>query len=170
MSAVNLSNVTELFTKYDLRDAGKLSTKDIANVAYELLTDADTANNDTGSLFATFVLGGKDKTGLLPDFDKDGMVSAKELKTLAAKSGSADRIGSADLQAAFTDNYKEGATIDTKKLADLAGIETPEEPATDTGSLLKQFLPMLLMMMRMFMGGFGGGFGGGYGGGYGQYR
>ncbi len=114
---------SSIVQQYDRNQDGALSNEEILLGANELairkqeLTDismmpgseslhiGEQLNriNYTGSIFNTFLNGGANGTGLLPDANQDGLITQAEIDQLAAADGDATTLNSADFSTAFND-------------------------------------------------------------------
>lgn len=108
MSSVGLSQLGQYFPKYDIDKNGKLDRPEVAQAALNLLGSDNPQDQTAGSLFSTFVQGGKDGQGLFPDFNQDGGLSLNELSTLAGASGNSNALESGDFQASFGNRFQPG--------------------------------------------------------------
>jgi hypothetical protein len=172
MASVNASYLKGLLFKppgqqgsYDIDGNGKLDRPELAKASLNLMGQEDPNAQNAGRLVATFVQGGKDKAGLLPDFDGDGALKSDEIDQFA---GNSQNITSDNFKRTFGDRYQEGGTtLDIPGLQKTAQENLPkftsDNPQTfgnSLGSLVggnnPQFMQMLTVVMGMikqYMGG-----------------
>lgn len=111
---------------------GVTDRQELANAAYQILGNPDATSQDLalGSLFASFVLGGKDGQGLNPDINQDGGVTGNELALIAKGDNQSTGISKNDIAQAFGSRVKTGGNSFT--LSDLQTIA--QSTQTDAAS------------------------------------
>jgi hypothetical protein len=98
-------------------------------------TDIASAYQDTTSLLFTLLKGGRNKQGLLPDYNRDGRVSADELAFMARSDGRSKDISSADFQRTFGNAANTtGNVVTDQDRQDIRNIANgqPENPLNPT--------------------------------------
>jgi hypothetical protein len=108
MSSVNISQFQYFFRPgwqggYDIDGNGKLDRPEIAKASLNLMGQEDPQT--AGRMMATFVQGGSDGQGLLPDFNNDNALSYEELAQFAGPGG---QISSQNFQETFGNRYQPG--------------------------------------------------------------
>jgi hypothetical protein len=112
MSSINVSQMRGFFKPgqkggYDINGDGKLDRPEIAKASLNLLGSENPQAQNAGRLMATFVQGGKDGKGLLPDYNHDNALSLNELNRFAGPSGN---ISSKNFQNTFGDRFQSGGS------------------------------------------------------------
>ncbi len=128
---VSLKNAYQVFSQYDHNGDQRLTREEIAKAALDL---HEQGRIDEFLLFATFVQGGKDGSGLFPDGDHDNALSLSELERLASGDGSDKIISPRDFQKLFKTQAGQGNLIDLLKLQELALGATSTPPASSSAS------------------------------------
>ncbi len=149
-TGVPMSRVLTIFDQFDQDGDGKLSKQEIARAALEM---ANEGRNTEFTLFATFLQGGKDGTGLFPDDDGDGYLSRQELEGLAGADGDSSAIKQSDFAAKFPDLVGGGNAISTDKLNQVA---YPNQYGLGSGNLQNLNIVQLLqqLILSLFTGRF----------------
>ena len=157
MSAVSVSTLQPLFQRFDADRNGKMDRAEIAQASLNLLQSGDAVQINQGNLFATFVQGGVNKNGLLPDMDKDNALSLAELSNLASHSGDGAAIEASDFQKGFGNAFVAGGnTVDMAKLKELAatkpvtGGPDPLPPQPQINNFFQLMLQMMTLMLGLF--------------------
>jgi hypothetical protein len=151
---VSVSSLQGLFRPgvrggYDIDGNGVLDRPELAKASLSLMGNENPNAQNAGRLLATFVQGGKNGQGLLPDYNGDNALSLGELNRFAGPSGV---IGPQNFQQTFGDQYQAGGSnINIPGLQDIASQNSPKfrstNPATFTnavGSLHAGINPTLL--------------------------
>src|SRR5262245_20141877 len=98
---VSLNDIRNIFDQADLNRDGKLNDKEIATAVVMANSSDKSSSKELTSFFGTLIKGGKDKTGLKPDLDKDGQVSFREISMLARKAGDRSTVEVDDFKSMF---------------------------------------------------------------------
>jgi len=172
MSSVNVSYLQGLLFKpgrqggYDIDGNGVLDRPELAKASLNLMGQEDPNAQTAGKLVATFVQGGKDKQGLLPDYNGDKALSSQELTQFA---GGKPTITSDNFKQTFGDRYQPGgSSLDINGLQQIGQQNLPKyssnNPQTFSNSLgtlgagiAPQFLQMISQVMTMLQHYLGGG-------------
>lgn len=147
MSAVNVSYLQGLLFRpgsqggYDIDGNGVLDRPELAKASLNLMGQDNPNDQAAGRLLATFVEGGRDGKGLLPDYNGDGSLSRQELYRFA---GGRPTITSQNFQQTFGDRYQPGgSSLDIPELEDIGrqnlpkfSSNNPEVLSNSIGSLL----------------------------------
>jgi hypothetical protein len=171
MASVNASYVKGLLFKpgkqggYDIDGNGELDRPELAKASLNLMGQEDPNAQNAGRMLATFVQGGKDKQGLLPDFNNSTGMDSQEFDQFAGGDG---QITTDDFKRNFGARYQEGGnSLDIPGLQDVAqqnlpkyNSENPEVFGNSLGSLgggtspqFMQLLTTIMGMLSQFMGG-----------------
>jgi len=160
MSSVNISQLQQFFRPgwrggYDIDGNGKLDRPEIAKASLSLMGQEDPQAQTAGKMMATFIQGGSDGHGLLPDFNNDNALSCEELAQFAGPSG---QISSQNFQETFGERYQPcGGEGDIAGLQQIAHQNLPKysssNPYTFTSALgsLGVYGPCLQQSIRNFM-------------------
>lgn len=109
---------------YDIDGNGVLDRPELAKASLNLMGQDDPNAQNAGRLLATFVQGGKNGQGLLPDYNGDHALSLQELNRFA---GGSPTIGAQNFQRTFGDQYQPGGSnINIPGLQSIASENLPK--------------------------------------------
>ena len=137
MSSVNVSLLQSFFKPgaqggYDIDGNGSLDRPELAKASLNLMGQEDSNAQNAGRLLSTFVQGGKDGQGLLPDLDNDNALSLQELNQFA---GGSPTISSQQFQQTFGDRFVPGGSeINIDGLQNIAEGNLPKFNSNDPGT------------------------------------
>lgn len=120
---VDLSSANRALLLADHNLDGIVDQQELAMASYQLLSNENATAEDgvLGQMLATMVQGGADGTGLFPDLNGDGGLSANELALLAKGDDDASTISSEDFQFAYGNKAQSGGnTISLDGLRQIA--------------------------------------------------
>jgi hypothetical protein len=165
MTTVSLSQVQDNFGRYDIDKNGRLDRPEIAKASLNLMGQEAPEKQAQGQLFATLDIGGTNKRGLFPDYNRDGGISRGEFCRLAGASGQSDTFESSDFKAVFPTSYQEGgSSIGEYEMGRLRGIgegnlpkfQNPASSPSAFNSFMSLLPPQMQPLFGLLFGGYAG--------------
>lgn len=124
------STFEKVFNYFSSVDRNGVRYQTQQNMADASIYLFDRGYTNVASLFATPVVGGRMRNGLLPDYNTDGRVTLKEWKQLAATDGTSTSVSGNDFTQAFgSAAVSGGVAIDWNRLRMLASGQPMPAPA-----------------------------------------
>ncbi len=142
--------VFNYFSSVDRTGVRYQTQQNMADAAVYLF---DRGYTNVASLFATPVVGGRDRNGLFPDYNRDNRVTLKEWKQLAATDFVSSSISGQDFQSAFGNAaVAGGVTVDWDRLRRLAsgGSEPAPQPTPQPTNSYDSVLKALYQSLQQY--------------------
>lgn len=148
--AVTLPMLQQIFQAFDGNRDGRMDRQEIAQSSLSLFQQG---NQFMGGFMASFLQGGLDRQGLMPDYNRDGALDLNELNSLSNASGYGGVIETSDFATVFQGRVNPqggGSPIDINQLQATASGQGLYGGSLNQGAV--QLMQMMLQMMMTMLG------------------